>query len=96
MAAKWHPDRFSSGTEEDKKKAEEKFKEIGEAYEVLKDPKMKQRYDAGYDLDEIKSGAHSHFHGANIDMSHIFEMFNQSGGFGGFGGGGQTFTFRMG
>jgi molecular chaperone DnaJ len=41
-ALKCHPDRV----EQDKKKeAEEKFKEVSEAYEVLMDPKKKQNYD---------------------------------------------------
>ncbi|CAD7697242.1 unnamed protein product [Ostreobium quekettii] len=41
LALKWHPDRST----ENKKQAEEKFKEIGEAYEVLSDPQKKEIYD---------------------------------------------------
>ena len=37
MALKWHPDRHSNDSEEEKKIAESKFKEIGEAYEFLMD-----------------------------------------------------------
>jgi len=37
LALKWHPDRNLKN----KEKAEEKFKEIGEAYSVLSDPKKK-------------------------------------------------------
>ena len=44
MARKWHPDR-NGKTEADKKAAEEKFKEINEAYQVLSDDKKKQTYD---------------------------------------------------
>ena len=36
-AIKWHPDKHSSGTEEEQKEAEAKFKDIGEAYSVLSD-----------------------------------------------------------
>ncbi len=39
LALKWHPDRNKSS------EAEEKFKEINEAYEALSDPKKRQAYD---------------------------------------------------
>ncbi len=42
MALKFHPDRV---TPDKKKDAEERFKEISEAYEVLMDPKKKGVYD---------------------------------------------------
>lgn len=41
LALKWHPDKHSDG----KKEAEERFKEINEAYEVLSNPKKRQAYD---------------------------------------------------
>jgi curved DNA-binding protein len=41
LARKFHPD-----TAKDKKSAEEKFKEINEAYEVLSDPEKRKKYDA--------------------------------------------------
>lgn len=43
LAKQWHPDRHPS---EKKKEAEEKFKEIAEAYEVLGDPEKRRRYDS--------------------------------------------------
>ncbi len=42
LALKHHPDRVAEG---EKKQAEEKFKEISEAYGVLSDPQKKQTYD---------------------------------------------------
>ncbi|NCN82724.1 MAG: DnaJ domain-containing protein [Candidatus Pacebacteria bacterium] len=41
MALKWHPDKNQSK----KAEAEEKFKEINEAYQVLSDTQKKQKYD---------------------------------------------------
>lgn len=41
MALQWHPDKHA----QNKKEAEEKFKEINEAYQVLSDQKKKQAYD---------------------------------------------------
>lgn len=41
LAMKYHPDRNSGD-----KAAEEKFKEVGEAYSVLSDPDKRQRYDS--------------------------------------------------
>src|SRR5205085_10011587 len=45
LALKWHPDRWSGKPESEKKIAEEKFKEINEAYQVLSDPEKRQNYD---------------------------------------------------
>ncbi len=42
LAREWHPDRHK---EDEKAKAEEKFKEIGEAYETLSDPQKRSEYD---------------------------------------------------
>src|SRR5215510_16067354 len=40
LARQYHPD-----VAKDKKKSEEKFKEINEAYEVLGDPEKRKKYD---------------------------------------------------
>lgn len=45
LSLKWHPDRQSGKSGKERKEAEEKFKEIGEAYETLSDPQKRKRYD---------------------------------------------------
>lgn len=45
LCLKYHPDRMVNATEEEKKEAEEKFKDINEANEVLSDPQKRQEYD---------------------------------------------------
>ena len=44
-AMKYHPDKFSSASEKEKKDAEEKFKEINEAYQVISDKEKRAQYD---------------------------------------------------
>ncbi|XP_051928114.1 dnaJ homolog subfamily C member 3b isoform X1 [Hippocampus zosterae] len=47
LAQQWHPDNFQS--ENEKKEAEKKFIDIASAKEVLTDPEMRQKFDAGED-----------------------------------------------
>lgn len=54
LARKYHPDISKEAN------AEEKFKELGEAYEVLKDPEKRKIYDQyGKDWEARPQGAHS-------------------------------------
>ena len=85
MAIKYHPDRNPGD-----KNAEEKFKEAAEAYDVLRDPQKRQRYDQFGP--EGVNGAGGFGGGQSMNMEDIFSMFGDifgggfSGGFGGFGG----------
>lgn len=86
LAMKYHPD----STKEDKKVAEEKFKEISEAYEVLSDPEKRRMYDQTGSVDfgqgrsDFTWQDFSHF----SDFDDLFSRFFGGGGtsdlFGGF------------
>lgn len=47
LARKYHPDLYSDKSEAEQKEAENKFKEVSEAYTVLSDPKKRREYDMG-------------------------------------------------
>ena len=82
LARKFHPD-----TAEDKKVAEEKFKEINEAYEVLSDPDKRKKYD-GFGAGWQQGGFQAPPGGGGGWSQGGF-----SGGTGGFGDGGTEFHF---
>uniref|UniRef100_A0A7S1FQ45 J domain-containing protein n=1 Tax=Corethron hystrix TaxID=216773 RepID=A0A7S1FQ45_9STRA len=52
-ARELHPDRWSGGSEEEKKSAEEGFRLLGEGVEVLTDEFRRGLYDQGHDLASI-------------------------------------------
>jgi molecular chaperone DnaJ len=90
LAMKYHPDRNPGD-----KNAEEKFKEINEAYAVLSDPDKKSKYDrfghAGVDPNAgFGGGGFSDFGGFG-GFEDIFDMFN-----GAFGGGSRRSQTRNG
>ncbi len=80
QALKFHPDKNPGN-----KKAEEKFKEAAEAYEVLSNDEKKARYDR-FGHDGVK-GMGNGFGGAGMTIEDIFSSFGDIfGGFAGFGG----------
>src|SRR5450755_4311009 len=68
LAMKFHPDRNPGD-----KNAEHKFKEISEAYDVLKDDQKRAAYDRfGHAAFSSGNGASAGSHGAGFDFSSSF------------------------
>lgn len=68
LVIKWHPDRWVNGTDEEKKIAEEKIKEINEANSVLSDPEKRQNYDMFGTAEGVPNG------GGGFDPFEGFDM----------------------
>ena len=76
LAMTYHPDRNNGS-----KDAEERFKEITEAYDILRDPQKRAAYDR-YGEAGLRSGGAGFHH---VDLSEALGIFMRDfGGFGGF------------
>jgi molecular chaperone DnaJ len=77
LAMRYHPDR--NGGSQD---AEEQFKKVTEAYDVLRDPQKRAAYDR-YGEAGLRGAAGAGFH--HVDLSEALNIFMRDfGGFGGF------------
>ena len=77
LAMQYHPDRNNGS-----KEAEEKFKEITEAYDVLRNPEKRSMYDR-YGEAGLRGGGFGGFH--HVDLSEALNIFMRDiGGLGGF------------
>nr|MBC8477965.1 molecular chaperone DnaJ [bacterium] len=85
LAMKYHPDRNKND-----KTAEEKFKEVGEAYAVLSDPQKRQNFDKHGTAEPPVGGGFNGFSGGvGFDLSDALRMFMNQG-FGDVFGGGES------
>jgi molecular chaperone DnaJ len=92
LAMQYHPDRNNGS-----KEAEEQFKAISEAYDVLRDPEKRAAYDR-FGEAGLRGGGAGGFH--HVDLSEALSMFMRDfGGLGGFSdlfGTGRTQSSRSG
>ncbi len=74
LAQKWHPDRS------DKPNAEEKFKEIGEAYAVLSDEEKRKQYDQFRKFGQSPGSSGFQFNTEGFDFFDLFQQVTGAGG----------------
>lgn len=81
MCLKYHPDRQAGKSDDEKKKAEENFKDVQEAYECLSDANKRAHYDRYGSMDNYGQGW-----SGGADMFSQFGSFFDDFDFPGFGG----------
>ena len=72
--SRWHPDKHSGGSDSARELATKKFKEIGEAYQVLSDESKKSDYDR-FGATESSTGGGAQYHQGAMHPEDVFEMF---------------------
>lgn len=92
-ALKFHPDKQTGKSDEEKVESENKFKAVNEAYEILSDATKRARYDQGVEIEDIDNphagcggrGGHDdgkrlslHFY--NYNYCHLFIFIDGMGG----------------
>jgi molecular chaperone DnaJ len=82
LAMQFHPDKNAGS-----KESEERFKEISEAYDVLRDPQKRAAYDRYGEEGLRGGGGGGGFH--HVDMSEALNIFMRDFGLGDLFGGGQ-------
>lgn len=88
LAIKYHPDKWADKPKDEQKKAEDKFKEVSEAYGVLSDKDKRQQYDMFGTTDGFSANGTW----SSTNAEDIMKEFMRNSGFGPFGefGGGHT------
>lgn len=81
LARKWHPDKNPNNKEE----AEQKFKEVSEAYQVLSDPEKREKYDL-YGVEGLEMPDSAFKYESPLSPDELFASF--------FGGGDPFAGFR--
>jgi molecular chaperone DnaJ len=82
LARQYHPD-----ANRDDPAAAERFKEVQRAYETLRDPERRRRYDVFGDTGERGGGAGPDFGAGQFGLNDLFDAFFGGDAFGRFGGG---------
>ncbi|TGZ80204.1 DnaJ and TPR domain protein [Ascodesmis nigricans] len=97
LVKQYHPDKYRGELNEEE--VQSKMSAINEAWEVLSNPELKERFDNGDDPNSNEQQGNP-FGGGNPFAQWGHQgggpfMFRQQGGFDGFGGGGQHFKFNF-
>lgn len=80
LSVKYHPDKWANKSEKEQKEAEEKFKEVNAAYQILSDADKKQQYDMFGTVDGLGGNSGGGFGGFSDMFKDMADMFGFGGG----------------